>query len=146
MNLFGKSCLLNAIKIGISSIKDSKYIINSFQEVKFLLKHSFWESATKTILSQYDLNYVDQDLKIEEWAIKYGFCINCCDKILYCRDRPLCKNCFFQFGKEEVYGRKEFKYCHRCGTDYGSLWRKPFCQECWQETRDSQKNIIKNSF
>ena len=83
------------------------------------------------IISQYNLDYVDQDLEIEEWAIKYGFCINCCDKIPYCSDRPLCKNCFFQFGKEEVYGGKEFKYCHRCGTDYASLWGKPFCQECW---------------
>jgi len=76
-----------------------------------------------------------QDFKIKEWAIRYGFCINCRNQILLCYSRPLCKACFYHFGKEEVYGGKDFKYCHRCGTDYASIWGKPFCQECWQETR-----------
>ncbi|KKL56215.1 hypothetical protein LCGC14_2247650 [marine sediment metagenome] len=91
------------------------------------------------ICSQYEFppDYEMQDFEIETWAIKYGFCINCSNEILLCYDRPLCKGCYYQLGMEEDYGGKEFKYCHRCGTNYSSFLGKPFCQECWQETRYS---------
>jgi hypothetical protein len=61
-----------------------------------------------------------------------GVCIRCADEIDLEPERPLCKSCWKLWAK---YKNEDYEedYCHSCGKEETTSFRKPLCYPCFQK-------------
>ena len=62
-----------------------------------------------------------------------GYCIRCHREILFNRNSPYCRDCYYEWAK---YGNQDYvdDYCHKCGKSYGSTINFPLCDKCYRQT------------
>jgi len=76
-----------------------------------------------------------KDVPVEKGKVKQiniGYCIRCHKKLSFSPDRPLCKDCYYEWSeyKNEDY---EEDYCHYCGKEKNVTFAKPICYSCYKE-------------
>lgn len=66
----------------------------------------------------------------------YGYCIHCKTKISFDREKPLCRDCFYEWNDSGRPNCRE-NYCHKCGSFIKGNWNEqidfdyPLCNECY---------------
>ena len=64
---------------------------------------------------------------------KAGNCIRCGTRLSYDVERPMCEKDYAIWAKYENRDYPE-KYCHSCGKEAQTSFRKPLCSECYKKT------------
>ncbi|MCX6244642.1 MAG: phospholipase D-like domain-containing protein [Bacteroidetes bacterium] len=109
------------IKDDLFSLKPKRYFKGRYSKVLLAIKEE--ENNQKKAGEERRMTLKNKTEK------NGGVCIRCSKEIHYSPAAPLCDECYRSWA---FWGNWDFieKYCHACGTEYGTSKNHPLCPEC----------------